>query len=314
MIEKALSLDPDHELALINQLSILSRTDVDNAPRAGQTLVAKDPNNPHYWFYHSRALVAANQDEEALQAAEKAVALNPEGLYRGHLAKTQERMGQLEQAESNYRDMTETCACQQCWFQYTHFLVRHHATDPNKLQKAEEAFAQAAKKNQRQRVERDHIDALRVRLNISRASLLEIESLSEAEQAFRRLLDADPNEGSYWWALAHVLRSQDRHADALVAIRQAVAVDPNERSIDPRLADILAKNGHLEEAEETYKRMIKDSPEIAKFWFWYARFLVDYHPDRSDEANRFLDTASDPNGPARVDPNELAELRERILR
>ena len=313
VIEKALSLDPDNELALIDQLDILSKTDVDAAPWVGQTLVAKDPNNPHYWFHYSRALVAAKQHDKALQAAEKAVALNPEGLYRGHLAMAQERIGKLEQAEFNYRQMTETCACQQCWFHYTLFLVGRHATDPNKLQSAEEAFEHIVEKDKRQRIGRDRIDTLRVRLNCAQASLLEKESLPKAEQAFRRLIDADPNEGTYWWTLAHVLRSQDKHADALDTIRQAVIVDPDNRSFDARLADILAKNGHLDEAEQTYERMIRERPDVASYWFWCARFLVDYHPDRSDEATRFLDRASDPYGPAPVDPNELTELRERIL-
>jgi tetratricopeptide (TPR) repeat protein len=312
VIEKALSLDPDHELALVDRLGILSKTDVDNAPRAGQALVIKDPNNPHYWFYYSRALVAAKQDEQALEAAEKAVALNPEGLYRGHLAMTQERSGQMEQALSNYRDMIETCKCQQCWFQYTQFLVRRYPTDPNKLETAEAAFAQVANKDQRQRIERDRIDALRVQLNCAQASLLEKESLPEAEQAFRRLVDTDPNEGDYWWALAHVLRSQEKLDEALVAIRQAVTVAPDDRSFDARLADILGRNGHLEEAEQTYKRMLKNRPKIAKYWFWYARFLVDYIPERSDEARRFLDKAEAAEGPAPVDPDELAELRDRI--
>ncbi len=312
VIEKALSLNPDHELALVDQLSILSKTDVDSAARVGQALVIKDPNNPHYWFHYSRALVAAKQNEQALEAAEKAVALNPEGLYRGHLAMTQERIGQMEQAQSNYRDMTETCKCQQCWFQYTQFLVRRYATDPNKLETAEAAFAQVADKDRRQRIERDRIDALRVQLNCAQASLLEKESLPEAERAFRRLIDTDPNEGDYWWALANVLRSQEKLDEALVAIRQAVAVAPDDRSYDARLADILGRNGHLAEAEQAYKRMLKNRPEIAKYWFWYARFLVDYIPERSEEASAFINKAEDAQGPAPVDPNEMTELRDRI--
>ena len=59
--------------------------------------------------------------------------------------------------------------------------------------------------------------------------------------------------------------------------------------------------------------MLEKHPERPLYWFWYAEFLVDYIPDRMEDAREALEkakTASDKRWP--VKDQQLKELLEKI--
>ncbi len=86
-----------------------------------------------------------------------------------------------------------------------------------------------------------------------------------------------------------------------------------DRSYRPRLANCLARAGELEKAEQTYDELLRDYPERNRYWFWYAEFLVDYYPDRIDEAQEAKEKASsNPDKVWFVPAEELQELQEKI--
>ena len=101
----------------------------------------------------------------------------------------------------------------------------------------------------------------------------------KVETLARELLKKSPKNAQYWFELAGILRTLGKYQEALQAAQNAVNLAP-EQSYRPRLANILAKVGQLDTAEQTYREMLHDHQERPKYWFWYAKFLNEYYPDR----------------------------------
>ena len=305
--ETALVIHPDNELALVNRVHILIQTDPNQAEQIARQLVAKDPNNSHWWFWYYGALAKLGQHEKALDAAQKAVDLNPNGLYYGGLANALAKLDRLDDAEPYYKRMTKDCGCQLCWFKYADFLIDHR---PDKLDEAEKVLDTAQAKTQT-RVSRKSLKNQRTNLNLARLRPLEKESPKKAEILVRKLLKDSPENGHYQFALAGILRTRGRHEEAVQAARQAVRLCP-DRSYRPRLANCLAKAGRLDEAQQTYEQMLQDHPDRQKYWFWYAKFLCEHFPNRIEEAHKALSRAETSGTDWSVSSEELRDLRKKI--
>ena len=313
--ETALAIQPDNELALANRVNILTQTEPEKAEELGRKLIEKDPNNPHWWFWYHRALMTLDRYEEALDAAQKAVDLNPDGLYYGGLANALAKLDRLDDAEPYYKRMTKDCGCQQCWFRYARFLIDNR---PDKLDEAEKALDLADAKTQA-RVSKKGLNNLRTDLNLVRLRSLKKESPAKAEVLTRQLLEQSPENGHYWHALAGILRDLAKYEQAAQASQKAVSLCP-DYSYRPRLANCLAKAGRIQQAQQTYNEILTDHPDRPRYWFWYARFLNEYHPDKLEEARQALEKAetASPMESSRTDkewsvsPEDLTDLREKI--
>jgi pentatricopeptide repeat protein len=247
-------------------------------------------------------LLSLGQTDEALQAARKAVEIDPNGLFYGGLGDVLSDLGQVDEAEPCYRRMTERCGCELCWYKYALFLVEHR---DDRLDEAVQALKTAESKAGSGKVRQRDMNTLRLRV-------LEKTSPQEAEAFARGLLETDPNDGECWWYLAGVLRSQGEYPQAVEAAARAVRLDPNA-SFQPRLATCLAKAGRLKEAQDVFDEMLRIYPDRQKYWCWYAMFLLDSFPDRVDEARlalREAEKASDKRWLASAD--EMRRLRERL--
>jgi pentatricopeptide repeat protein len=300
--EAALAIDPNDSLSLVNRLVILASIDPVRAEEFGCELVDKDPNNAHYWHYYGIALSRLGRYEQALEAAQKAEALGPKGLYEGGLADALAKLGRLDEAERYYKKMTKTCGCQGCWYRYALFLVDHRS---GKLAEAEKALKMAESKAHMLRVSQEDINSLRLQL-------LEKTSPEQAEAFARQLLEASPDSGRYWWHLAGILRTREKHEDAAQAAQKAVDLRP-DASYQPRLANTLARTGRLEEAQKTYDEMLRNYPERGRYWFWYAEFLLENFKDRVEEARQAMEKAQNASDRRwRVSDKDLRELREKI--
>lgn len=160
-IESALAIDPNNGLAAINRLIILTQSEPNEAEKYANQLIKKDPNNPDYWFHYGTALLEVGKNEQALDAAQKALDMSPKGSFYGGLADILVKLDQLNKAERYYKKMTKSCGCQRCWFKYAQFLVHHR---PKKLDKAEKALSKAESKAHMLRVPKDDMDSLRCEL------------------------------------------------------------------------------------------------------------------------------------------------------
>ncbi len=306
--ETALAIQPDNELALANRVHILTQTNPEKAEELARQLVEKDPNNPHWWFWYRGALTKLGRNEEALDAAQKAVDLNPDGFYSGGLAEALFKLGRMDEAQINYKKMTLDCGCQLCWYKYARFLINNR---PDKLDEAEKALDVADVKIQ-DRVSKKGLTNLRTDLNLVRIRPLKKESGAKAEVFIRQLLEQSPENGHYWHALADILRTLAKYEQAAQASQKAVSLCP-DYPYRPRLANCLAKAGRLQEAQQTYNEILTDHPERPRYWFWYARFLNEYYPEKHEEARQALEkaeTASDTKWS--IPPEDLAELLDKI--
>jgi pentatricopeptide repeat protein len=307
--ESVLALDPNNELAIINRLILLAQTEPNEAEKYAVRLIDKDPNNPDYWFYYGNALSKLGKNEQALEATQKAISLNPKGGYYGSLADILVKLDRLNEAERNYRKMTKSCGCQRCWYKYARFLVEHR---PKKLDQAEKALAKVKAKAYMMRISEEDLALLRLNLTSAKFSPLQQKSPKKAEALAHRLIKKSPQDGYNYWALAGALRAQERYDEAVTAAEQAVQLNP-DGLFYPRLADCLAKAGNLEKAEQTYDQMLDLHPDRPLYWFWYAKFLIDYFPERIEEAREALKKAqapSDKHSP--VPDKDLNKLREKI--
>jgi len=319
--EKALALDPNNATALLTLLTITDVTDRPSRmeaairPRrmdAATRLIRISPDSPLCWFHYSGELYTAGRYQESLAAGEKAAGLDPNGPFRRPLGRALAKLNRLDEAEVQFQKMTELCGCQGCWTEYADFLIDHRSADPNALQRAGQAAAEA-EQAKTGRISAASRRALHTKLEMARIRLQARSSVQDAERMTRDCIGRDPNEGYPWWTLADLLRTQGRFHEAVEAAQRAVDLDPNRtRSFEPRLANCLAKADRLEQAEETYQEMLADHPDRALYWFWYAEYLVDHRPERVVEARQALDRACDPNSPMPADPNDLARLRRRL--
>ncbi|MBN2182885.1 MAG: tetratricopeptide repeat protein [Sedimentisphaerales bacterium] len=306
--ESALTVDPNNQLAEINQLILLTQTEPNRAEEYARRLIEKDPNNSHYRYYYGFCLSECGKNEQALEAIQKAIELNPKAGYRGGLADILVKLDRLDEAEKNYKKMTKSCGCQQCWFKYAGFLIGHQ---PKKLKQAEKALAKAESKAHTMRISKNDMAMLKLNLVAAKFSPLEKKTPQKAEALARKLIKKSPQDGYNFWALAGALREQGRFDDAAEAAGHAVRLCP-DCLFRPRLANCLTKAGELEKAEQTYDQMLEMYPDRAKYLFWYAEFLVDNFPDRIDEAKEALGKMETSESRRTVKDEELNPLLEKI--
>jgi pentatricopeptide repeat protein len=301
-VRSALRLDPNDVLSQVNRLFLLDRIDPVRARSAGEEAVGRDPNNPYFWFYHSTTLLRLDEAELALAAAQRAVDLDPNGLFYSPLADALVKLNRIDEAENAYKRMTESCSCQSCWYTYAMFLVHRRQDRPAE---AAEALEQAEAKAATDRISTRRMSRLRLQV-------LEQTAPQEAEALARQLLRDTPDDAEYWWYLATILRTQGNYTEAAQAARKAVELKPEERYC-PRLANCLARAGDLEAAQQTYDEMLQRHPERPLYWYWYAEFLLDYFTDRADEARIALDRARESATSSwAVPPEDLKGLQQRL--
>ncbi len=310
-IEAALAIEPRNELALVNRLRILTRTSPQKAAEFGQELTEKHPDNAHFWFWFSEALTQVGRHEPALDAAQQAVKLNPDGVYRGRLADALAQLGRLDDAEKQFKKMTADCGCQACWVRHANFLLDHRE---EKVEEARKSVETAESKTRR-RVSEANLKNLRIKLDLelelAPLRLLAKKSPKEAETLGRQMVHNSTTNGHYWFEMAGILRTLGKHEEAVAAAQRAVDLSP-DASYQPRLADTLAKAGRLDESEQTYKQMLRDHPDRPKCWLWYAEFLHDYHPQRIEDARAAFAKAQSPSPNWSVPAGELESLRVKL--
>jgi tetratricopeptide (TPR) repeat protein len=231
----------------------------------------------------------------------QAVLLDPNGPYRRALGNACAKLGRLDEAQKHLHWMTDNCACPTCWTVYANFLITYRGKDPNALNSAQALFPKIETAKD--------FPKLKTKLTLARLSLLKEESIPEALRVTKRHIEEDPNCAYYWWALADLLRSDGQNHDAAEAAQTAVNLDPSG-PFRPRLANCLARAGHIDQAQQAYDQMLREHPDRGQYWCWYAQFLIDHHPERHDSIQTAWKKATDPNSPWPADPNELAELKQ----
>lgn len=84
-----------------------------------------------------------------------------------------------------------------------------------------------------------------------------------AEQAWRKVLDAQPNSSQATAGLAHVLIAQKKYADAEPLVRSALLRDPDDPALNAQLAAILSAEGKQAEALTVLQKLHTLQPHSA---------------------------------------------------
>jgi Flp pilus assembly protein TadD len=119
------------------------------------------------------------------------------------------------------------------------------------------------------------------------ASLVQSGEFAEAERHFRAALEKKPNTQTYT-GLGIALWQQDRQDEAIVSLRKAIDVDPQNAAAYDHLGTLLIQQGKLEEAASTYGLLVRNRPSAAAHQE-LAQVLM--RLGRTDEARKEMDMA-----------------------
>ena len=95
-------------------------------------------------------------------------------------------------------------------------------------------------------------------------SFVQAGNFEEAESHYRQALPRRPTAETHN-GLGYALARQDRTDEAVAEFRKAIDVDPKFTPAYNNLADSLAQQGKLEEAENVYKRSLAEKPSAAVY-------------------------------------------------
>lgn len=128
-----------------------------------------------------------------------------------------------------------------------------------------------------------------------------------AEQAYRRLLQQDPNSSPATAGLAHILIVQKRYADAQPLVEAALRRDPDDPALNAQLAAILSAQGKQDDALAVLEKIHQIEPSSRTIIAMLAD--ADIQSGKLDEADALYQQllAASPNDPA------LHDARGRIL-
>ncbi len=100
---------------------------------------------------------------------------------------------------------------------------------------------------------------------------LEVTSLDEARDAYRRALELDPHHAEAHINLGRLLHEAGRLEDALGHYRLALQANPDDPTAAFDLAIVLEDVGRTNEAIHAYEQAIRSDPKLADAYFNLAR-------------------------------------------
>jgi tetratricopeptide (TPR) repeat protein len=129
-------------------------------------------------------------------------------------------------------------------------LAHHNA---GRLPQAEAAYRQVLE------ADADHVDAL----HYMGVLALQVGKAHVAVQLMARAHQLQPKNPLILSNLGAALRREGRNAEALVAYRQALALDPRMADTLNNIANVLIEQGTFDEAEEVLERLARERPAQA---------------------------------------------------
>jgi tetratricopeptide (TPR) repeat protein len=137
----------------------------------------------------------------------------------------------------------------------------------------------------------------------------------KAEAAYRKAVQADPDDTGHRHGLADALMAQDKYADALEQYKKLTELEPGSSDNFLRTAQLYRRLGQFEDAEASLQRAKQLAPDSVEIRFNEALLYED--EGHFDDAVKVLSdaiagTKNQPGGPA--NPNALAILYEQLGR
>jgi len=243
--------------------AILARdADKEAALSAMQQLVTRHPENPYAWMALSRIAVVAEQLGQALDAVDKALALEanlPEAVILKaqilvRLERNAEATALLQQTVSVHPNDTNL-----------HFAYGRMLLDAGDMEGAREQFARVVK------LEPDNADGL------YSLALLELETkrFRSGEKHLKRLIELDQRVQNAYYYLGYAALEQGNDEAALEWYGKVESGDYWSQA-QLRIAEIMVRQGDVEAMQNQMRVLRQKNPEQAvEFYLLEGRVLTD---------------------------------------
>ena len=187
---------------------------------------------------------------EAEAEYKRALAVDPNhAKAHNNLALAMVELGRLEEAATHFKKSLDLEPRAEIYSDFGFTMAR--------LGKADEARAAY-----RKAIELDP-NCPSAHFNLA-VSFVQAGNFEEAESHYRQALPRRPTAETHN-GLGYALARQDRTDEAVAEFRKAIDVDPKFTPAYNNLADSLAQQGKLEEAENVYKRSLAEKPSAAVY-------------------------------------------------
>jgi tetratricopeptide (TPR) repeat protein len=98
--------------------------------------------------------------------------------------------------------------------------------------------------------------------------------LTEAEQIYRQILEANPQHADAVHLLGMIEHANARHDAAIGMIRKAIAINPNEPHYHSNLGTVLQAQGKLDEALASFEQALALKPDLAEVHSNFGNILL----------------------------------------
>lgn len=207
------------------------------------------------------------QDQEKFQEArielQTAVDLKPEDAEAYYqLAEVLVRLGEYGRAIENYNSAIN--------YNPNHLNARLHLAS---LQLIAKQYEQAESNIERVvSIEPSNEDALILKSNL--VSIGPRRNADEARRILKQILDRNPNSVPALGSLGHLELSNDNQKLAEDLFSKAISLEPNNQALQMAMADLFARQGRLDEAQEKLSQLVTDNPKATGFKYVLGEFFL----------------------------------------
>src|SRR5438105_3368848 len=103
----------------------------------------------------------------------------------------------------------------------------------------------------------------------------EARDLDAAEQLYREILQADPNQVEALSLLGLILQDRGQLEEAIALLSRAIEIDPGFPEAHANLARGLSFRGDAEAAADAARRATELDPDLGEGWLQLGRALLD---------------------------------------
>jgi len=231
-------------------------TDFAGAEAEFRAAIKADPEFALAWSYLGSVLSQLHRLPEALEAYQKAAALDPDSPeIRLGLGLTLREQDDFSGAEAELRAAIKIDPEFSIGWSYLGSLLR----ESKRLSEAKAAYGIAAK-----------IGPITKELRFGIGRVLQDEgNLTGAETEFRAALEIDPDFEEAWAYLGRVLRTLGRLQEAVAAYNKSIQLNPKPETL-AGLGLTLRDTGDLPGAEAQFNEAVKADPGFALGWTYLA--------------------------------------------
>jgi len=248
LLKRCLDSDPDNAQAWLSLTVIdVLQGKIEPALSYGKEAVARDPENPdtHYWY--GRALIQSGQPEKAQEHWEKGLTLSQRhvGILEG-LARLSMDQG-LDAKAYNLLNQLQMQGVDDAWI---HKLLADLARRKGLWNQAMLHWQDAI----------DRMGETGSNLTVLGELAILAGRKDEAVSIFQRAVAVEPTAAT-WGGLGEAWFAVDEVDSAEAALREAVALDPQDPRHHYNLANVLEIQGEFDEAEQQFETYVARAPQ-----------------------------------------------------